>query len=331
MNTHLNRAKQVKNDEFYTRFEDIEKELQNYKDHFQDKVIYCNCDNPEYSNFWKYFAMNFNRFGLRSLIASHLAQGTDRTFILEMQKSDGVINLTVQTCKGDGDFRSKESIDLLKRSDLVVTNPPFSLFRDFIDQLNYYKKEYLIIGSLQAIIYRQLFSALQEGVVKIGFNSPSKFMQPSGHIPKEVSTRWYTNLPIIKENKPMDLQNIYNSEDYPKYDNYDAIEVSKVKNIPRDYKGSMGVPITYLDKHNPDIFSIEGLHIPILNGKKKFARIFIKRKEEQKMPTPYVGNYPVHFIARNDNGDVIIDKICCNDDEFIALWEEYKTIESINS
>ena len=285
-------AKREKNDEFYTQFEDIEKELIYYKKQFKDKVIYCNCDNPHESNFFKYFIENFNDLGIKKLIATNYKSQyipvAYKAEIVEVKNTDKVFENPknkLTTLKGDGDFRSDECIELLKVADIVVTNPPFSLFREYVAQLMEYKKKFLIIGNKNALTYKEIFPLIKENKIWIGFNSPNEFIRPNGTITKNVAglTRWFTNLEVSKRHENLTLYKKYNPEEYPKYDNYDAIEVSKVAEIPYDYEGAMGVPITFIDKYNPEQFEIikfrkgnDNKDLSV-NGKCPYFRIIIRR------------------------------------------------------
>lgn len=257
-NSSLHAAKRAKNDEFYTQLSDIEKELRHYKQHFKGKVVFCNCDDPEWSNFWKYFTLNFEHLGLAKLVATHYAQG-EPSYKLEYF---GVGQPPVQTpLIGDGDFRSDECVELLKEADVVVTNPPFSLFREYVAQLVEHQKQFLIIGNNNAITYKEIFKHIKENRLWLGVSPRSmQFKQPDGSL-KDVNACWFTNLPHQKRNEELILFRTYagNENLYPKYDNYDAIEVSKVTDIPVDYAGVMGVPITFLDKYNPEQFEIVGI------------------------------------------------------------------------
>ena len=298
-NSNLHRAAKIKNDEFYTRLVDIEKELKHYKDQFHNKVVYCNCDDPFESNFFKYFAANFKALGLKSLIATSYKPspvantqlglfGDDKT--LEPKKGrpkvnankfiindvgdldgDGAFDLkdVAEQLKanknnewtpldGEGDFRSPESIELLKQADIVVTNPPFSLFRDYVDQLIEYKKKFLIIGNDNARTYINIFKYIQKNKLWSGYGKVKEFIQPDKTIKKFGNIGWYTNLDTTKRHEPLTIYKKYSPNEYPKYVNYDAIEVSKVSDIPVDYKKEMGVPITFLDKYNPNQFEILG-------------------------------------------------------------------------
>ena len=301
-NNNLHKAKTAKNDEFYTQLTDIEKELKHYKNHFKDKTIYCNCDDPQYSNFWKYFHLNFNHFGLKKLIATHFHETEPTCKIEYTGEDDNDCNIGVITnLKTNGDFRSSECIELLQESDIVVTNPPFSLFREYIAQLIDYDKKFICIGSQNAITYKEFFPLLKNNQVWLGHTSPKEFVQPDNSIKKFGNISWFTNLDIIKRHEFLDLIEKYTPEKYPKYDNYDAINVNKVLDIPVDYDGVMGVPITFLDKHNPEQFEISGLaagnskatglyfNVPythhkddrggcgVVNNKRTYARILIQR------------------------------------------------------
>ena len=276
-NKNLNRAKRVKNDEFYTRVEDIALEVSKYKDYFRGKSVLCNCNDVN-SSFWQYFYNNFHELGLKNLIA--VSYGTNATKI-EYNSSESKL-------LGNGDFRSKECIELLNEADIIVTNPPFSLFREYIDILMAYKKKFLIVGNLNAIKYSNVFPLLMENKIRLGYTSINKFTQADGSIKKFGNIVWYTNLP--RSYNILQLDKTFNREYYPKYDNYNAIEVSRTANIPIDYSGIIGVPISYIIKHNPQQFSIVGifnhgtdhefdLAKPILNGRELFPRIAIKSRK----------------------------------------------------
>ncbi len=297
-NNSLQSAKSAKNDEFYTQLNDIENELKHYKNHFKEKIVFCNCDDPFESNFFKYFALNFNHLKLKKLICTSydsspiaftqfsFLEDADITFANNNRKAykieitevsdyngDGAVDLSdveyllknkknsLTLLKGDGDFRSEECIELLKQSDIVVTNPPFSLFREYVAQLVEYDKKFIIIGNKNAITYKEFFPLLKDNMAWLGYTSPNKFKLPSGEITQQVNglTRWFTNLEISKMHEDLPLYKQYRAEEYPQYDNYNAIEVGKVSNIPYDYYGIMGVPITFLDKYNPKQFEILGM------------------------------------------------------------------------
>lgn len=257
-NSSLHAAKRAKNDEFYTQLSDIEKELQHYKQHFKGKVVLCNCDDPEWSNFWKFFTLNFEHLGLAKVVATHYAQGVP-SYKLEYF---GVGQPPLQTpLVGDGDFRSDECVELLKEADIVVTNPPFSLFREYVAQLVEHQKQFLIIGSQNAITYKETFKLIRGNQIWLGIAKPKEFGQPDGSLKVFGNIGWFTNLSHSRRNEELILFRAYagNEHLYPKYDNYDAIEVSKVTDIPSDYEGAMGVPITFLDKYNPAQFEILGI------------------------------------------------------------------------
>lgn len=308
-------AKKNKADEFYTQLVDIEKELKHYKDHFKDKIVFCNCDDPYESNFFKYFAMNFNHLGLKKLIAtcydsSPIAYtqlnlfGEDKSvpnnnrhpYKIEINEvkdynEDGATDLadvefllknkknTLKLLKENGDFRSNECIELLKQSDIIVTNPPFSLFREYVAQLEYYNKKYLIIGNVNAITYKEIFKLFKENRIWLGqsihsgdreFRVPDYYpLQSAGFRVDENGTkyirvkgvRWFTNLDYKERHEDIILYKNYNELEFPSYHNYDAINVDKTTDIPYDFNGSIGVPITFLDKYNPQQFEIIALGI----------------------------------------------------------------------
>ena len=304
-NSNLRKAAKVKNDEFYTQLTDIEKELRHYKEHFKNKVIFCNCDDPKESNFFKYFALNFKFLGLKKLISTHYNKG-EKSYKLEVTNdinNDGVINLDDAVkidLKSDGDFRSDECIEILKEADIIVTNPPFSLFREYIAQLMDYDKKFLILGNINTISYKESFEFIKSNKLWLGYNTVRWFITPSGELYETARTFWYTNLDIRKRHEDIILYKTYknNELDYPKYDNYNAIEVSKTKEIPIDFNGYIGVPITFMDKYNPEQFEILGIMNtgeenkgiryqdtphgrPIINGVEKYLRILIRHKRLQ--------------------------------------------------
>ena len=293
----MSKAKNAKNDEFYTQLSDIEKELGHYKEHFKGKSVFLNCDDPTESNFWRYFSMNFEFLGLTRLVATHYERDKP-SYKLEITadvNGDGKTDNmdTVKTpLKQNGDFRSPECIELLKEADIVVTNPPFSLFREYLTLLMEYNKKFLIIGNMNAITYKETFKFIKVNELWLGIMSPKEFMEPSGNIKKFGNIKWFTNLDTRKHHEELILWKTYkdNEADYPTYDNYDAINVDKVKDIPVDYDGAMGVPITFLDKFNPEQFELLGCNRGInqdkngvygrssfLNGRETFKRLFIKR------------------------------------------------------
>ncbi len=357
LNTNLHRAHRAKKDEFYTQLVDIEKELKHYKKQFRNKIVYCNCDDPFESNFFKYFAANFNALELKKLITtsyagSPIVGGQLSLFDVEGLKtakkkeplkieinevkdfnSDGAISLkdiewllkhdanTVVPLKGDGDFRSEECIELLKKADIVVTNPPFSLFREYVAQLVEYDKKFLILGDQNAITYKEIFKLIKENKLWLGYdNGGTKWFQVPDDYDISTESRkkivngvkyfsmgrilWYTNLDTTKRHEELVLYKKYTPEEYPDYSNYDAIEVSRVADIPMDYDGVMGVPLTFIDKYNPEQFEIIGQthsgdtspevealrkdpnhrHRGIVKGEKKekYARILIRNKKVKK-------------------------------------------------
>jgi len=352
-NETLGKAKKNKADEFYTQMPDIEAELRHYKEHFRGKVVLCNCDDPYESNFFKYFAMNFNFLGLKKLIAtsfsdSPVAFGQLPLFEIqklknrpsgekpackivitevEDQNADGAVDLAdverllkngknaLTLLEGDGDFRSAECVELLKQADIVVTNPPFSLFREYMAQLVEYEKKFIIIGNINAITYKDVFKLIKRNEVWLGqsihsgdreFRVPDDYpLQAAGYRVGEdgikyirvKGVRWFTNLDYSKRHESLTLYKRYTPEEYPTYDNYDAINVDKVAEIPCDYDGAMGVPITFLDKYNPDQFEIISSNdlrkrgdVPYkehglikdkdgaINGHPTYVRIVIRRK-----------------------------------------------------
>ena len=253
-NNNLNLARKEKNDEFYTLLEDIERELKHYKEHFKDKIIYCNCDNPKYSNFWKYFYDSFKDLGLKKLISTYYSKDG----ISYKTEYDGV-DTKIEILNHNGDFRNKECIDLLKKSNIIITNPPFSLFKEFITQLSKYDKKFIIIGNKNSIIYKEVFNLFMKNKIKYGFTNISKFLNPMGELKHFVNISWFTNLDITSKNNKLKLNKRYEDNIYYKYENFDAINVDKIKDIPFDYYGIMGVPITFLEKDYSNDFEILGL------------------------------------------------------------------------
>ena len=280
-NNNLHTAKKARNDEFYTMLTDIEKEMRYYKDFFKGKVVYCNCDDARESNFFKYFSLNFEFLGLKKLITTgYKADGKGVVLVYEGDKNGNrrVDNeeIIVNELNGDGDFRSEECIEYLKECDVVVTNPPFSLFRQYVKQLMDYNKKFIIIGNQNAITYKEIFPYIKNNQLWLGMSmngSNRWFVAPDSYEVKENAAgykldekgrkmffvngvTWFTNIENKRRNEKLDLYKRYSFEDYPKYDNYDAIEVSRVDEIPMDYDGVMGVPITFLYKYNPTQFEI---------------------------------------------------------------------------
>ena len=261
-NNNLHKAKKEANDEFYTQYEDIAKEIGHYKEHLKGKVIYCNCDIPHFSNFHKYFLDNFKELELKQLIVTgYVKNGNGKCSIYDGEKS------TDYDLLGDGDFRSSECMKILEESDIVVTNPPFSLFREYIDTLITNNKKFIIIGNSNAISYKNCFEYIKNNEMWLGYNCVRWFIKPSGDIVEAARSFWYTNLDIAKRHENFLLFKKYNSDDFSEYDNYNAIEVGLAKNIPIDYDGVMGVPITFLDKHNPKQFELVGLDYYVKDGR----------------------------------------------------------------
>ncbi len=256
-NSSLAAAKEAKNDEFYTQLEDIESEMRNYRTHFRGKTVFCNCDDPEWSNFWVYFTENFAFLGLKKVVATHYANG-EPSYVLEFVGQDEP--LVRRELIGDGDFRSPECIEILRSADVVVTNPPFSLFREYVTQLMEHEKKFLIIGNHTATTYKDFFELIQTDKVWQGVSPRSMTFRCPDGTTKAVNACWFTNLPHNKRNDELILTGVYsgNERRYPKYVNYDAIEVGRVENIPADYNDAMGVPITFLEKYNPEQFEILG-------------------------------------------------------------------------
>ena len=336
LNKNLHSAKSNKKDEFYTQLADIENELKHYRHHFKGKTVFCNCDDPRVSNFFHYFSHRFESLGLKKLITTcYKNQDMDLFSTHESEKAvmlvyegdkngDRVPNaeeIGITELQGDGDFRSAESIALLKEADIVVTNPPFSLFREYVAQLMEYDKKFLIISNKNAITYKDIFTLIKQNKLWVGVTPMSTdllFDLPKDEIENLLKTKkegsaykivngivkgraqaiWLTNLDHSKRHEDLDLYKTYTPEEYPKYDNYDAINVDKTKDIPADYAGAMGVPITFLDKYNPEQFEIISSNdyrinetIPFkehglikdkdgaINGKPTYARILIKNKK----------------------------------------------------
>lgn len=278
LNNNLHRAKDSKKDEYYTQLSDIEKELKHYKKHFKNKVVYCNCDDPRISNFFHYFSYNFEKLGLKRLITTCYQSQTmdlfsdhtsEQAIYLEYNGDKNGNNVPdpeeigIVHLKEDGDFRSRESIELLKQADIVVTNPPFSLFREYISQLAEYDKKFLIIGNINAISYKESFELIRANKMWLGYNTARHFNRPDGSLYETARSFWYTNLDIAKRHEDIILYKTYNGNEteYPKYENFEAINVDRTENIPVDYQGYIGVPITFLAKYNPEQFEILGLGI----------------------------------------------------------------------
>lgn len=325
-NAHQNRARKNKDDEFYTRIEDVAEELSNYKKHFKNKTVFCNCDDPEWSAFWIFFHQNFADYGLKKLIATHFNKDGQPSYVMEYEGGNDVDvkDWHQRQLKQNGDFESKECVDLLKHADIIVTNPPWSLFRKYVALLIKENKKFVIIGNKNAVGDKDIFPYFKENKIWLGYNIPKNFSRPDGSTTTKINGlgRWFTNLDIQKRHKPLipELKYEYkNHKDwYPKYENYDAINIgyvgepatilnekgkevdkekatTKVDHIPYDYFGLMGVPITFMDKFNPDEFEIVQLcashgkevkHIEnecgFVNGQWVYSRILIKRREQNE-------------------------------------------------
>lgn len=366
-NARLSKAKNAKNDEFYTQLVDIENELRHYKKHFKNKTVFCNCDDPYESNFVKYFAMNFNALGLKKLIAtcyatspvmytqlnlfgeeeeSSVIDGRKKPYVIEItevtdKNGDGAVDLTdfelilkknkPKILKGDGDFRSEECIEFLKEADIVVTNPPFSLFREYIAQLIEYDKKFLIIGDLNIITYKEIFPLFQHNKMWAGygfnitmiFQSPyenyldsnQKYVTSRGYDPKRFLKRpkncWYTNLPVKYKNEKTILYKHYTPEDYPRYDNYDAIEVPTINDIPCDYNGLMGVPISFIGRINTEQFEIVGAsNLPeTLDGIKPLGKEWIQKYRQQGGTGHYTANMKSLAFSGNGKNKIIFSRL----------------------
>jgi hypothetical protein len=315
-NKSLHKAKAAKNDEFYTQFTDVSNELIHYKQHFKDKIVYCNCDDPTWSAFWKYFHLNFETIGIKKLISTHYDK-SEPTYKMEYTGGDdNDIEVGVKTpLEGNGDFRNQECLDLLDEADIVVTNSPFSLFREYIAVLMEHNKSFIILGNQNAVTYKEVFPLIKDNKVWYGYSvhsggldfqipddyetySKNVFIKDGHHFINLSGIRWFTNLDHSLCHEKLLLWKPYTKEEYPKYENYDAININKYSEIPVDYDGIMGVPITFLDKYNPEQFDILGIsaswdetdimkriklsethrHGPIMNGKEMYRRIFIRKK-----------------------------------------------------
>ena len=329
-NVSLDAANRAKKDEFYTQLSDIENELRHYKEHFKGKTVLCNCDDPRVSNFSVYFVLNFHNLGLKRLITTCYKNNEPDLFsmnecaraVYAIYDGDPECN-SVEDAKqipyrefehSDGDFRSPECIELLKEADIVVTNPPFSLFREYVAQLIKYDKRFVIVGHQNAITYKEIFPLIQQNKLWLGvgfkgcaghFYSKYEDVASAGDhrtgMIRVSGVTWFTNLDIAKRHEELILYKTYNAEDYPEYENYKAIEVGKSNEIPSDYYGVMGVPVTFLYKYNPEQFEIigatesegkgfsNGLWIssskvaqPIVNSQRVYKRLFIRRKRQNK-------------------------------------------------
>lgn len=303
-NANLRKAAKVKNDEFYTQYEDIENEVMKYRKQFKDKIVYLPCDDPaeKKSEFWSFFVNNFDAFGLKKLIATHFDEDGKayKIWIDSDLNNDGWIDdadALQEDLEGDGDFRSEECVEILKECDIVCTNPPFSLFREFVDLLMTHNKQFLIIGNKNAYAYKNVFTYFKNNKIWTGYTQPKDFRLEDGSITKKINglCRWFTNLSNSKRFEELILTKTYNEIDFPYLDNYNAINVDRVVNIPKDFDGYMAVPITFIDKYNPNQFEIfgftntgeenPGIRLPntphgraLLRGKELYIRLLIKRK-----------------------------------------------------
>lgn len=309
-NEKLTNARKAKNnDEFYTRLSDVENELRHYTEHFEGKTVLCNCDDPTWSAFWKYFHMNFSVLGIKKLIGTHYETEKPNSYAVVYEGgNDGDTNFYTKyvELEGNGDFRSDECIEYLKECDIVATNPPFSLAREFIRHMFTHTKKFVVVGDLNWLTYKDVFPHIVHDRMWAGYCNIKEFgikidylNGDCNDVKKFGNKMWFTNLPIKKRKEDLILTKTYNSIDYPKYDNYDAINVDKVKDIPLDYYGVMGVPISFIDKYNPDQFEIVGLTLksfsgeyytggldtenPVVKGLAKYRRMLIaKRKKSQE-------------------------------------------------
>lgn len=304
-NTNLCEARKNKNDEFYTRYDDIEAEVMKYRKQFKDKVVYLPCDDPaeKKSEFWSFFVNNFDAFGLKKLIATHYDESGKayKIWIDGDTSSDGFVDdgdAVQEDLQGNGDFQSPECVAIMNECDIVCTNPPFSLFRSFVDTIMKADKKFLIIGNQNAFTYKEIFKLIKENKIWTGYNMVKQFNQPDGSIKKFGNVCWFTNMTTVKRNEEFVLTKEYNPINYPEYENYKAIEVDRIVNIPKDYYDVMGVPITFIDKYNPNQFEILGhtsssdkspeveelrtsskyRNRGLINGKEKYDRVLIRRK-----------------------------------------------------
>lgn len=295
-NSNLASAKRAKNDEFYTRYEDIEAEVMAYRKQFKDKIVYLPCDDPaeKKSEFWSFFVNNFDAFGLKKLIATHYDENGKayKIWIDADTTGDGFIDdadALQEDLTGNGDFRSPECVEILEECDIVCTNPPFSLFREFVSLIISKNKKFLIIGNQNAFTYKETFSLIKDNKIWTGYNMVKSFYQPDKSIKKFGNVCWFTNMETAKRTQDLILTKDYNISDYYMYDNYDGINVDRLTDIPKDYRGIMGVPITFIDKYNPNQFELLGCSAfsdedyygcgsLFVNKNKKYARVLIKRK-----------------------------------------------------
>lgn len=260
-NANLTTAKKVKNDEFFTMLCDVEAELQHYWPQLRNKVVYCNCDDPANSNFWRYFVDNFESIGIKKLIATHYTPGhASYMHIIEHSQKAGRKHRQVHSkMYGDGDFRNEECIKVLQEADIVVTNPPFSLFKEYISLLSEQNKQYIVIGNMNTLSSIAIFSLIKDNKMWLGYTRPKRFIMPDGLIKAFGNIVWYTNVDIEKRHCPISLACEYDPQKHLRYDNYDAINVDRLADIPKDYMGEMGVPLTFLIQQCPDQFQLQGM------------------------------------------------------------------------
>ena len=286
-NANLHKAKDAKNDEFYTQLTDVAKELMHYKAHFKDKIVLCNCDDPTWSAFWKYFHLNFAELGLKKLISTHYDREKATYKMKYTGGDDNDIEVGVKTpLEGNGDFRNKECLDLLDECDIVVTNPPFSLFREYVAVLMEHEKKFLIIGNKNAITYKEFFPLLKDNKVWIGCTNVKEFLQPDGSIKKFGNIGWFTNLDVAKRHEKLILWKNYTPEEYPTYDNYDAVNVNKVAEIPCNYCESWGITDEEYEKLNSSEWEIirttNGLHYVVPAAGTKLRELMQKQVQNYR-------------------------------------------------
>lgn len=311
-NENLHKAKEAKNDEFYTQLNDVAEELRHYKEHFKDKVIFCNCDDPTWSAFWRYFHLNFEHLGLKKLISTHYDREKPTYKMEYTGGNDNDIEAGVKTpLEGNGDFRNQECIDLLKEADIVVTNPPFSIAReDFIPQLFEYKKKFLIIGDLNWVTYKIIFPLLKNNEMWMGYSAVKEFLQPDGTIKKFGNKLWFTNLDIKKRHEKLILWKNYTPAEFPQYDNYDAINVDKVSNIPCDYCESWEVTEEEFKNFSANEWEIT--RTGELNGEKSFFIIPAANTELRKLLHEHAAGYKEEIeseIFKNINKNINNDEL----------------------
>ena len=309
-NENLHKAKEAKNDEFYTQLSDVAEELRHYKEHFKGKVVFCNCDDPSWSAFWRYFHLNFEHLGLKKLIATHYDKEKP-TYKMEYEGGDdNDVEIGIKTpLEGNGDFRNQECIDLLEEADIVVTNPPFSIAReDFIPQLFEHKKKFLIIGDLNWVTYKIIFPLLKNNEMWMGYSAVKEFLQPDGTIKKFGNKLWFTNLDIKKRHEKLILWKNYTPAEFPQYDNYDAINVDKVSNIPCDYCESWEVTEDEFKNFSTDEWEVT--RTGERDGKKSFFIIPAANTELRKLLHEHAAGYKEEIekeiskrIQKNINND----------------------------